>query len=97
MIVKFTSFRDSTKVYRARKKLNDVKIRFDLTKKRIVLLNKAAEIANKYSCVQFVFADVNCNLAAKRKNGGFIFFNSVEEFKDKILSPETEGMANEVV
>ena len=34
MIVKFTSFRDSTKVYRARKKLNDVKIRLDLTKER---------------------------------------------------------------
>ncbi len=32
MIVKFTSFKDRTKVYRARKKSNDVKIRLDLTR-----------------------------------------------------------------
>ena len=97
MIVKFTSFRDRTKVYRARKKSDDVKIRLDLTKKRIALLNKASEIAKQYPCVQFVFTDVNCNLAAKMKNGGFIFFNSVEEFMDKILPPETEEMVSEEV
>ena len=29
------------------------------------------------------------------KNGGFICFNSVEEFMDKILPPETEEMVSE--
>ena len=52
-------------------------------------------IAKQYPCVQFVFTDVNCNLAAKMKNCGFIFFNSVEEFMDKILPPETEEMVSE--
>ncbi len=96
MIVKFTSFKDRTKVYRARKKSNNVKIRLDLTRKRIVLLNKAAEVAENYSCVQFVFTDVNCNLAAKMNSGGLVFFNSIEEFIDKVLpSAESEEMVGE--
>ncbi len=68
----------------------------NLTKKRIVLLNKAAEVARKYPCVQFVFPNVNCNLAAKMRSGGFIFFNSIEELIDKVLPlAESEEMAGE--
>ena len=44
MIVRFNSFRDRTKAYRARKNLSNdsnVKVRLDLTKKRLDMLIKA--------------------------------------------------------
>ena len=34
--------------------------------------------------IDFVFADVNCNLAVRLKDGGFVYFESLNVFKLKI-------------
>ena len=75
--MRFSSFRDRTKVYRNRKKLDDVKIRLDLTRIRLGTLKQAPEWAKGCSDVSLVFAEINCNLAAKMKNGKFLFLSSV--------------------
>ena len=88
MIVKFYSFGKRTSVYKERKKAkNDVKIHLDLTKPRLNLLDKAKELITDDSCVDFVFADINCNVVARLKINKYKFFN-LEDFKDKILNRE---------
>ena len=82
VIAKFKSFADRTKVYRNRKKLSTVRIKLDLTKNRLVTLGKANTFAKNNPIVDFVFADINCHLAAKLKNGNFIFFDSVEKLHE---------------
>ena len=60
VIVRFTTWRHRTYVYRARKKASSVKIRLDLTKDRLNLLLMAREVLQSYSDKFFAFADVNC-------------------------------------
>ena len=82
MIVRFTTWRHRTEVYRARKKSKSVKIRLDLTKLRLNILEKAQTLIDESGgdCkVAFVFADINCNLVAKMKDGKFIHFRRLEE------------------
>ena len=75
IIARFKSFRGRTPVYRNRKKAKDnVKIRVDLTPKRIKILNAAMDIARQSPIIDFVFADINCNVAAKLTNGNFLYF-----------------------
>eukprot|EP00112_Aurelia_sp_Birch-Aquarium-sp1_P018942 Seg46.6 transcript_id=Seg46.6/GoldUCD/mRNA.D3Y31 product="hypothetical protein" protein_id=Seg46.6/GoldUCD/D3Y31 len=57
MIVKFTSWRHRTAVYRGRKKLQDKRIQLDLTSKRAKLLSFAKEKAKDYAGVDFVLVD----------------------------------------
>ena len=86
MIVRLTSWRARTNIYVNRKKENGTKVKFyvDLTKRRFQLKKTAYERAANNPNVDFVFADVNCNLGIRFKNGEFRFFNSVEEL-DTIL------------
>ncbi len=77
IIARFSSFRDRTKVYRNRKKLDNIKIRLDLTRNRLGTLKLASEWVRDCGEVSFVFADINCNLAAKMVNGKFLFFTSL--------------------
>ena len=60
VIVRFTTWRHRTYVYRARKSASSVKIRLDLTKDRLNLLLMAREVLKSYSDQFFAFADVNC-------------------------------------
>ena len=83
IIVKFTSWRYRTTVYRNRKKTK-YKIFMDLTRKRFQMLNEARELSKNSEKVEFVFADVNCRLSAKLYDHSFKFFNNIDEFK-KIL------------
>ena len=80
IIVKFTSFRARTKVYRNRAK-DEGKPRFyiDQTLRRYKLRQKAVEYVKNKSNVHFVFVDVNCNLCVRMNNGQYKFFNSEEE------------------
>ena len=80
MIVKFTSFRYRTLLYRNRNKDGPVKIHLDLTKHRLNLLDKAKELMTENCGVNFVFADVNCNTVARMVDGSYKFFNTLEEF-----------------
>lgn len=86
MIVKFYSFNKRTSVYKARKSAkNNIKVHLDLTKARLRLLDGAKELITPNSNVDFVFADVNCNVVAKLKNDDYKFFDTIASFKDRIL------------
>ena len=81
MIVKFTSWRHRTAVYRGRKKLQDKRIQLDLTSKRAGLLSFAKEKAKDYAEVDFVLVDINCRVGIKTKGGDFLFFDSELELQ----------------
>ena len=92
MIVKFTSFRARTLVYRHRakgkgdNKENDrVRFYLDQTKRRFQLRKWAIEYAEKSDLVDFVFVDINCSLSIRFKNGEFKQFNSKEELKKLVV------------
>ena len=77
IIVRLKSFKDRTSVYKNRKKAtNGVRIRLDLTKKRLKTLLAVKDL--KRAEIDYAFADINCNLVAKLMDGKFIFFTSVE-------------------
>ena len=58
IIVKFTSFRNCTLVYRGKKSIKDVRVRVDLTKKRHTLLVKANEYVKNIPKVKFCYVDI---------------------------------------
>lgn len=82
VIVKFTTWRHRTAVYRARKAAKTVKFRLDLTKKRFGLLLKANEMLKPH-VDWYAFTDVNCRLKAKIADE-FKFFDSEEELASLI-------------
>jgi len=85
MIVKFFSFPKRTSVYKARKNSNDsnggIRIRLDITKDRLNILDEAKKLITDNCPVDFVFADINCNLVAKLKNNKYTFFDNLDNFK----------------
>ncbi len=81
MIVRFTTWRHRTLVYRARKKPDSpYKIRLDLTKKRLNTIIATNEILQAKK-LGFSFADVNCRLCA-RIGEKFHYFSDEEGFKN---------------
>ena len=79
MIVRFTTWRHRTEVYRARKNCNKYSIFLDLTTQRLNLLKRARDLVIGDDKVDFVFADVNCRLTVKFKDGSFRFFEELEK------------------
>ena len=77
VIVRFTTWRHRTLVYRARKKCPNYKIKLDLTKRRIDIIQKATSLLEEKK-LGFAFADINCRLSAKIGDT-FEHFNSEEE------------------
>ena len=84
VIVRFTTWRHKTKVYRARKKCPKYRIKLDLTKKRVKLLEKVNAFLEEKE-LGFAFADVNCRLCAKIGDQ-FHYFESEEDLLDVIRS-----------
>ena len=80
MIVRFTSWRARTAVYRNRVKRGNTRFYIDLTKRRFQLKKMASDSVRNNDKVEFVFADVNNNLCVRLKNGHIKFFNSEDEF-----------------
>ena len=77
IIVRFKPLKDCTTVYKNRKKAeNGARIRLDLTKRRLAMLLAVRKLNRPE--VDYVFADITCNLAAKLRNGKFVFFTSVD-------------------
>ena len=73
-------------VYRARKKIRNVKIRLDLIKERHALLLEANNHVKGNSDVKYRYVDINCRLKIKwedelRPNS---FFYSLEDLKGKL-------------
>ena len=81
MIVKFTTWRHRTAVYRARKQNKDVSIHLALTKKRLKILQKVQDEVKAYQNAEFCFADVNCNLCIKFRDK-FRYFTTEQEAND---------------
>ena len=88
MIVTYKSFGQRTRMYQNRKTAkNGVKVKLDLTRRRRGILTQAIEFGEKHELIDFVFADVNCNLAVRLKIGGFVYFESLDVLKQRVNGP----------
>lgn len=83
MIIRFTTWRHRTMVYKARKNSDKYRVRLDLTKKRLKLIGKTNEMLQGRNLNGYTFADINCRLCAKLDDG-FSYFDDETEFKDLI-------------
>ena len=83
MIVRFTTWRHRSAVYRARKSCNQYKIRLDLTKKRLDTIIKTTQMLHEKGLQGFTFADVNCRLCAKIGND-FHYFKDEDDLTSVI-------------
>ena len=63
-------------MYRNRNKSKKVRIKIDLTKRRLELLSHARDITKGVEGIEYVFCDVNCRLNVKLSNGRFRALNS---------------------
>ena len=90
IIVRFTTFRHRTLFYRQRKKLNGKSVHLDLTKSRLVLLKESKKVVDDYGKVDFCYADINCRCKVKFCNGRELFFNSINDLKNKLEEYEEE-------
>ena len=81
ILVKFTTFRHRTLLYKNRKKLGDnVTLRLDLTRARYILLSEGRRFVDKYKDkVKFVYADINCRLKVHFNTGPDQFFESLDD------------------
>ena len=79
MIVRFTTFRHRSMVYRARKKSNQCKIKLDLTKRRVNLLKQANEKLHTRPD-SYAFCDLNCR-PCWFDQGTYKYFNDIETFE----------------
>ena len=82
IIVRFTTFRHRTLFYKARKKLKkNVRVKLDLTKHRYFILQEAVKLIDGKDAVDFVYADINCRLKIRFRDGNEEFFESIEDLK----------------
>ena len=89
VIVKFKSWKSRKEFYDARpinfvndkKKpgLNFFNVFVDLTRRRYLLLKTAKGIIKDNPDLSSVYADINCSLGVKFKNGSFEYFNRLNE------------------
>ena len=84
VIVRFTSWRSRTAVYRKREKRGAVRFYTDLTKRRLDLKKLADEKTKNLEKVNFAFADINNSIGIRLVDGTMKFFNSEDEL-NKIL------------
>ena len=56
----------------------------DLTKNHYLLLREARELIKNNDDTEFDFADINCSLRFRYKNGSFRYFNSENELHNMI-------------
>ena len=59
-----------------------MKIKLDLTKNRLDMLNKARERIENNEMVAFVYTDVNCRLKIKMTDDCQFFFSDLEQFEN---------------
>lgn len=81
IIVKFSTWRHRTDVYKARKLIKEklgLGVQPDLTRARLELL-KQVQLLCENTNAEFAFADVNCNLGIKLKGGGIQLFKNLGE------------------
>ena len=80
IIVRFTTWRHRTMVYKARKASKGPKIRLDLTKQRLNAIGKMNDtLKSRDMQDSFAFADINCRFCVKI-NGEFHYLNDEIDF-----------------
>ena len=84
VIVRFTTFRHRTLLYRNRKNLENKSIHLDLTKSRLSLLNEARKLTENNENVAFCYADINCRCKLRFIDNEELFFESLEDLKVKL-------------
>ena len=82
IIVRFTTWRHRTMVYRKRKDCINCRITLDLTKTRVDILKEAIDLAGESDHISYVFADINCSLCVKLTNGSFKFLNTSDDLNN---------------
>ena len=86
VIIRFTSWKSRTSVYRNRNKSKSLRYRVDLTKRRVNLLAKVRQSPKHMDGIDYVFAVINCRLNVKFNDGKFRVFNSETELANIISS-----------
>ena len=86
VIVRFSSWKHRTLVYRNRKKSKNLRVKIDLTKRRLALLSHARDITKGIERTEYVFCEVNCRPNVKLRYGRFRAFNSQTELASIIAS-----------
>lgn len=89
IIIRFSTFRDRTIVYRARKDISkeyNYGISLDLIPSRLTLLNEARVLTKDVEGIQFVYSDINCFTRALLKSGEHVIFNSLSDLKNIIAN-----------
>ena len=85
VLVRLTTFRHRTMIYRKRGNMGDVRVKLDLTKERYQRYREALKIADSAKRkVEFVFVDVNCRLSVRLRNGSVKIFNTLDDLKEII-------------
>ena len=90
IIVKFTTFRHRTEVYRARQKLSEqfkCVVGLDLTNENVNILGEVKDVLKGLEeeiPIEYVFADINCQLMAKTKRGKFLRFDDMDGFRQML-------------
>ena len=90
MIVKFNNWGSRMMCYNNRKKLKNKRVKIDLTKTRLTLLNQARAKTSGKPTIDFVFADVICRLQLRTKSAYFYSFNTMGELEDILTEIEEE-------
>ena len=88
VIIRFTSLKSRTEVYRKRKKSKNLRYKVGLTKRRVNLLAKARQSTKHMDEIDYVFAVVNCRLNVKFNEGKFRVSNSETELANIISSAD---------
>ena len=81
IIVRFTTWRHRTMVYRKRKDCVNCRITLDLTK-TCMDIKEAIDLARDNDHISYAFADINCSLCVKLSNGSFKFFNTIDDLNN---------------
>ena len=79
MIVRFTTWRQRTMVYRKRKDCFNCRITLDVTKTLMDIVEEAIDLARESDHISYAFANINCSLRVKLTNGAFKFFNTFDD------------------
>ena len=91
VIIRFTSWRFRTEVYRKRKNSKKFKFKIDLTKRRFMLLKNAKQTTKDVEGVDYIFCYVNCRLNIKFMDGRVRAFNSESEVASLISTLDESG------
>ena len=83
VIVRFTTWRHRSEVYRARKKAKHLRIKWDLTHSRISTSDKANQILKPKGDKYYAFADINCRIFAKLDEV-FNYLSNLDDFVNKL-------------